>query len=137
MKVFTKLAALAAIAIGIAVCGGAHAGTPTTVLDKAGVKFPTEPALAIEKDTTSGNRVKVKYSSGYQYAVDDAAWTVYASFKAGLTRPIDAPASTTGAVYDVAKSFVYCISSKTYVSWPNVAQSDILNDGCSMYNATQ
>lgn len=116
----------------------AYAGTPTSVLNATGTTtYPTDPALSIEKDTSSGNRVKVKYSSGYQYVADDAAWTRYAALKAGLTKPVDSPTSVTGLSYDIAKAFTGCNNGQSYVAWPNVGNPEYVDDKCAFANSAK
>jgi hypothetical protein len=117
----------------------AFAGTPTSVKDANGIVWGTEQALSVEKDTSSGNRVKIKYSSGFQYAVDNAAWSVYAALKAGLTKPVDVPSSITGLSYDIAKSNgIGCnLSNASTISWPNVSMGESVADNCGFRTAAQ
>lgn len=117
----------------------AMAGTPTYVIDaNNAVSYPSEPALSIEKDTTSGNRVKVKYSSGFQYVADNSSWSKYAEFYAALTKPVLAPTSTTGLAYDMAKGFGGCDSQGSWVSWVNVAVPEhVQGDNCAFWTAVK
>lgn len=107
---------------------------PTAVRDaNSAITYGTTQALAIEKDTSAGyNRVAVKYASGWLYVADDAAWSRFAAFQAGLTNPVTA---NNGRVYDIAKATVGCNGSQSYVAWPNVGQPDLIADNCALRQA--
>lgn len=123
----------------LALSSAAMAGSPTSVNNSTGnTTYGTEQALAVQKDTAAGyNRTAVKYSSGYQYVNDDAAWSRYAALKAGLSKPVDAPNSTVGLSYDAAKAIVGCSNGSSYASWPNVGQPDYIADNCAFANAVK
>lgn len=128
----------AVIAAALLASIGAQAGTPTSVNNTTGTgTYPTESALSIEKDTSAGNRVKVRYSSGFQYVADDASWSRHAQLLAGLNKPVAAPNSATGLVFDIAKAFTGCSSGNSYAAWPNVGQPEYIADGCAFANAAK
>jgi len=115
----------------------AHAGTPTAVTNSTGTAvFGTDQALSVEKDTSSGvNRVKVKYSSGYQYVNDDASWARYAKIVASFALPV---AATPTLIYDIAKvNTIACQGGQSLVAWPNVGMAETLADGCAFFNAAK
>lgn len=122
-------------------CGGAFAGTPTAVSNVTGtVVYGTEQALSVEKDTSSGNRAKVRYSSGFQYVTDDAAWSRHAKIVSGFVLPVVVPGSQSGLTYDISKSNgIYCTGGGTQsqIAWPNVGMADTLSDACGLFNAAK
>lgn len=137
---FKRIIAMVVIGAALAACGlgTSHAGTPTSVVNATGtVVYGTEAVLSIEKDTTSGNRVKVKYPTGYQYADDDAAWSRYALFTRGLYKPVLVPNSTVGLALDTAKViYINCSVGGSYVVWIN-APSETIPDNCAFANAAK
>jgi len=135
---FKRIFAVAVIGAALAACGGAQAGTPTSVVNATGTAtYPTESALGVEKDTSTGNRVKVRYSSGFQYVADDASWSRYALLAGGLTKPVAVPTSTTGLVIDIAKAFTGCNGGQSYAAWANVGQPEYIGDNCAFANAAK
>lgn len=129
---------LAALSTMACACSIALAGTPAAVNNATGTAvYGTEQALSIEKEAVT-NRVKVRYSSGIQYVADDAAWSRYAALKAGMSKPVDAPASSTGLSYDIAKvNGISCMSGSSTVTWPNVGQPDTIADSCAFFTAAK
>lgn len=119
--------------------GSAQAGTPTVIKNSTGTAaYGTESLMSVEKDTSEGNRVRLRYagSGGIHFVTDDAAWSVHAKFVASMAKPLAAPASTSGLVYDIARiSGVNCQYNMTVISWPDFGQSDYLSDNCAMRTA--
>jgi hypothetical protein len=131
MKRILFAAALAIASIG------AFAGTPTTVTNESGnVVYGTAQALSVEKDTSAGfNRVKVKYSSGFQFVADDASWARYAKIVVSFGMPV---AATPTLIYDTTKSNgISCQGGQSTIAWPNVGMAESLNDGCAFFNAAK
>lgn len=128
---------IAATLIAAAMSLSAQAGTPIAVVSATGTAvYGTGPVLSVEKDTNSGNRVKVKFANGFQYVADDAAWSKLAKITSGLAVPV-AVGNADGTVYDISKSVVTCQAGSTWVSWTSVAQADILADGCAYFSAVK
>jgi hypothetical protein len=100
------------------------------------VVYGAKAVLSIDKDTSSGNRVAVKYSSGVQYVIDDASWTKYGKFAAILgTNGVQAPG--TNLIVNVsASNGVYCQNSQSLIAWP-LGQMDTLSDGCAFWQAAK
>jgi hypothetical protein len=100
------------------------------------VVYGTASALAIQKNTDSGNRVAVLYSSGWQYVADDAAWSKYAKLVAGVgARGVAVDSDPKGTVYVVAASNgVYCYSGASLINYPSRAQGEtVAGDGCAYW----
>lgn len=92
-------------------------------------------ALVIKKDTSSGNRVAVRYAGGWQYITDDAAWSKYAKAVAGMgARGLSVDGDALGTVVAVADSNgVYCYQGNTQVNWSNVAIAETVA-GCAFFD---
>ncbi|MGL5178522.1 MAG: hypothetical protein ACRC8N_10435 [Aeromonas veronii] len=138
MKSFKSLV-VAAMVGAIAFTSTAMAGTPTAVKATDGKVYGTELVVRIEKDTNSGNRVRLQYINGaYQFAEDNASWSVYAKFLGGLTKPVAAPASNNGLVYDTAKGGKFdCTGGQSTVTWPTNANPDYVADSCALDTAVK
>lgn len=115
----------------------AHAAMPEVVKNSTGtVAYGTHTANAIQKDTSSGNRTMVLYSSGWQYVADDASWTRYAALKAAIgARALVVANDPNGLVIAVANSNgIYCQSGGTQIAFP-VGQAIQLSDGCAYHQS--
>lgn len=124
--------------LALAACGGAHATPlPSVVVNAPGtVVFGISTALVVKKDTLSGNRVSIRYSGGWQYLIDDAAWTKYGKVVTALGTSGLAANDSVGTVINVAASNgVYCQSNQSTIAFSTVAQSEVLNDGCAFWQA--
>lgn len=135
MKIFTKLAALAAIAISIAACGGNAQAAPTVAASNGNAVYGAAGALVIKKDTASGyNRIAVRYSSGWQYVADDAAWSKHARF-VQLLGANAIPVGDGDATHIViaASNGIYCQSGNSVVAFPNAPAETVA--GCAFFQA--
>lgn len=127
-------AAVAAIAM-LAGCGGAMAGTPIVVKDANGNKpFGTDQIIKMEKDTTSGYRVKLMLrGGGTDFVIDNANWTIHAKLLSGLYAPV-----TSGAItYDAAKAKFDCLGTQSSVYAATVIPTDYITDNCALTNAVK
>lgn len=127
----------ACIALALMACAFTAQAAPETVVNATGTTvYGVHGIIGFSKNTDSGNRVAVQYSSGVQYVADNATWTKYAEFvtKCGASC-VAVDGSPVGQSYNVASSNgVNCWSSGTILSWPNVAASvQLLGDGCAYW----
>jgi hypothetical protein len=99
------------------------------------VVYGTHTARIIKKDTSTGNRVAVRYTGGWQYVQDDAAWSKYAKLVAGMgARGVAVDNDPAGTVVSVADSNgVYCYQGNTSVAYPDIAQAEVIYDGCNFW----
>lgn len=134
MKKFAIL--LFSLALG-AFSSAAMAGTPNSVKDATGTKtYPTAGLLKIEKDTSSGNRVKLLYEGGAtKYADDNGAWSVHAKFKSAMFNPVTSPVVGNGLVFDVAKAFSECAGGNTSIYYYLNANTETIADSCALDTA--
>ena len=128
-KLFLAFAVFAAMS-------AAQAATPEAVVNATGtVVYGTGSALVVRKDTSSGNRVAVRYPSGVQYVADDGSWTKYGKIVAALgLRALSVDGDAFGTVINVAETNgLYCQSNQSTISFPNVAQAEVLADNCNFW----
>jgi hypothetical protein len=124
------------IALAVMSMQPTHAANPETVVNATGtIVYGTHTARIVKKDTSSGNRVAVRYTGGWQYVTDDAAWSKYGKLVAGMgARGLAVDNDPTGAVISVADSNgVYCFQGNTLVAWPDIAQGETVLDACAFW----
>jgi len=130
---FKKIAMFAA---SLLFAGAALAGSPASVKNATGTAtYGTSYIQSIEKDTTSGNQVKVRYPGSTQMVADDASWSVYAKLKAGMILPVNAPASNTGLAFDLTNVYVHCEVNKSVITSPINSAETVFLDNCAMNQA--
>lgn len=127
-------AAVAAITM-LAGCGGAMAGTPIVVKDANGAKpTGTAPVIRIEKDTSSGYRVKKLLQGGStDYATDNANWTVHGKYVTGMYIPVVSGNIT----FDAAKIKTDCLGNQTAIYAPTVVSTEYITDNCALDTAVR
>lgn len=136
-------AIVAATVFALAACGGQAHAAPLEAYNSAnGVyTFGYDEMLAIDKDTSSGNRVAVTYATGVQYIVDDASWTVYNKIVASPTFANKfVRVGATAKYINIAKAVsVACVSSQSLVSYPvaNNTPTQTISDGCQFWQAVK
>jgi len=124
------------VALAMFACAFAQAALPELVVNTTGtVVYGTHPALIIKKDTSSGNRVMVRYPSGWQYVADDAAWTKYGKLVAGMgARGLAVDNDPLGTVYAVADSNgIYCQGNQTLISLNGIPLAESIPDACGFW----
>lgn len=111
----------------------AFAGTPTVVKDANGAKpSGTSTVIRVEKDITSGYRVKKLETGGYtKYATDNANWTVYDKYVAAMLIPVVSGNIT----FDATKITTDCITPYTAVTPTTVPTTEYVNDNCALDTA--
>lgn len=116
--------------------GHANAALPELVVNSTGtVAYGTHQALAVKKDTSSGNRAAVLYQSGWQYVSDNATWTKYTKLVAGVgDRGLLVDNDPEATVIVVANSNgVYCQSNQSLIAFPNYGGSYTISDNCNFW----
>lgn len=139
MKRILIAATMSALAL-MAACGGnAQAANPQLIVATDGsATYGAGQALVLKKDTSSGNRVAVRYSSGWQYVKDDAVWTKYGKLVASKTGWM-AVGDAVGTQVDVTlANGVVCIASQTNIGFPNANMAEVIaGDGCAFWTAVK
>lgn len=130
------------LAFSLTVCF-AHAGTPTVVTDSGSSQYAkatgTFGQMSITKDTTSGNRVEVRFVGGEKYVADDQAWSRHAKLRAAMGAPVSS--SDGNYTLDASVAIISCDSTtspaRTYITWHALTQSEYIPDGCVLANAAK
>ena len=138
-KVF--YAVFAAVVVTLSACGGAHAADANLVKNTTGTAtYGALEALGVDKDTSSGNRVWVKYpyGSGVQYIADDASWTKYNAMKAALVArgAMRVGATDKYLLVTVAVS-TSCSNGISTVAFVGTTGAETVNDGCAFSDAVK
>lgn len=96
-----------------------------------------EDMVMVERDTASGNRVKVTYagSGSPQYIADDGAFSVYSRIVARLgAKAVAVPGSPTGAYVNAAKAAtIQCYNGGSLITVTGLNNSLQLADGCQFW----
>jgi hypothetical protein len=129
---------VAMVALALAWNSPAQAG-PLTVVNATGTAvYSASPAVVMgfQKNTDSGNRTAVLYSSGWQYVADTATWSKHAEFvtKCG-SACVAVDGSATGLHYNPTLSNgTVCWSTGTVIPFPERgAAEQVLGDSCAYW----
>jgi hypothetical protein len=134
------LAALILVAslltLAIMIAQPAHASTaPSLVVNATGtVVYGTETVQMVKKDFST-QRTMIRYSGGWQYLPDDAAWSKYAKVVAALgNRALAVDGDPADLVVVVSlSSGIYCLTNQSVISISGYNQPEYLADGCNFW----
>jgi len=123
------------LTLAIMVAQPAHASVPQSVVNATGTIVYGTEAIQMVKKEAGGTRTMIRYSGGWQYLPDDAAWSKYAKIVATLgDRALSVDGDPNGLVIVVAQANgIYCLTNQSVVSISGYNQPEYLADGCGFW----